>query len=188
MNRLSDADGTGQASMHTDSELLLAIRVGDERAMARLFELYSRLVYSVSLRVLRDPEAAEDVMQEVFLQIWRNPTSFTATRGSLAGLLTVMSRNRSIDVLRKRRPTDSIDDLSLASGYDLVALAEREQGLNRVREVMKTLTDEQNTVLEMAFFCGCSHSEIAEQTGYPLGTVKTRVRTALQTIEKALKG
>jgi hypothetical protein len=120
MNRLSDADGTGQASMQTDSQLLLAIHAGDERAMARLFEIYSRLVYSVSLRVLRDPEAAEDVMQEVFLQIWRNPTGFTATRGSLAGLLTVMSRNRSIDVLRKRRPMVSIDDLSLASACSLV--------------------------------------------------------------------
>jgi RNA polymerase sigma-70 factor (ECF subfamily) len=176
-----------EAQIYTDTYYLIAIGNGEEQAMARLFELYSRLVYSVSLRVLRDPAAAEDVMQEVFLQIWRNPTSFTATRGTIAGLLTVMSRNRSIDVLRKRRPTESINQLELASTHDLFEISEKNLGLEKVRKAMKGLSLEQTTVLEMAFFGGCTQTEIAKRTGYPLGTVKTRVRTALKEIERAIQ-
>ena len=89
-----------------DSVLLGLVQRGDEYAMAALFDRYSKVVYSVALRVLRDPASAEDVLQEIFMQIWRNPGSFVATRGSLGGWLAVVSRNRSIDTLRRRRPTE----------------------------------------------------------------------------------
>ncbi len=72
--------------------------------MASLFDRYSKVVYSVALRVLRDPASAEDVLQEVFMQIWRNPDGFVATRGSLGGWLAVVARNRSIDALRRKKP------------------------------------------------------------------------------------
>src|ERR1700761_5976230 len=98
-------------STEDDAALLALVRSGDEPAMASLFDRYSKVVYSVALRVLHDPAAAEDVLQEIFMQIWRNPGSFVATRGSLGGWLAVVARNRSIDALRRRRPTDSVEDV-----------------------------------------------------------------------------
>src|SRR5580692_119122 len=95
-------------SSQEDSALLRLVQRGDEPASAVLFGRYSKVVYSVALRVLRDPSSAEDILQEVFMQIWRNPDSFIATRGSLGGWLAVVSRNRSIDALRRKRPTDSV--------------------------------------------------------------------------------
>jgi RNA polymerase sigma-70 factor, ECF subfamily len=153
--------------------------------MSSLFDRYSRVVYSVALRVLRDPASAEDVLQEVFMQIWRNPDSFTATRGSLGGWLAVVSRNRSIDALRRKRPTESVDDIALASNYNLADEAERNSMMEKARGVIHLLPVEQRKTLEMAFFDGLTHSEIAEMTGDPLGTVKTRIRSALTTLRKA---
>jgi RNA polymerase sigma-70 factor (ECF subfamily) len=153
--------------------------------MSSLFDRYSKVVYSVALRVLRDPASAEDVLQEVFMQIWRNPEGFVATRGSLGGWLAVVSRNRSIDALRRKRPTESVDDIALASNYNLANEAERNNMMEKARVVIHQLPVEQRKTLEMAFFDGLTHSEIAEMTGDPLGTVKTRIRSALGSLRKA---
>jgi RNA polymerase sigma-70 factor (ECF subfamily) len=144
-------------------------------------------VYSVALRVLRDPASAEDVLQEIFMQIWRNPDSFVATRGSLGGWLAVVSRNRSIDALRRRRPTESVDEVALASPYNLSEEAERHSMIEKARSIIVQLPTEQRKTLEMAFFDGLTHSEIAEMTGDPLGTVKTRIRSALLSLRKAFQ-
>ena len=168
-----------------DSTLLLQVQRGDEHAMASLFDRYSRIVYSVALRVLRDPASAEDVLQEVFMQIWRNPDGFVATRGSLGGWLAVVARNRSIDTLRRKRPTEQVDDMALASNYNLANEAERNTLMEKARSVIYRLPVEQRKTLEMAFFDGLTHSEIAEMTGEPLGTVKTRIRSALTSLRKA---
>ena len=170
-----------------DSSLLLMVQKGEEHAMASLFDRYSKVVYSVALRVLRDPASAEDVLQEVFMQIWRNPDGFIATRGSLGGWLAVVSRNRSIDVLRRRRPMESVDDIPLASPYDLADEAERNLMMEKARSIIHLLPPDQRKTLEMAFFDGLTHSEIAEMTGAPLGTVKTRIRSALTALRKAFK-
>jgi RNA polymerase sigma-70 factor (ECF subfamily) len=173
------------APTEDDSSLLALVQKGDEPAMASLFDRYSKLVFSVALRVLRDPAAAEDVLQEVFMQIWRNPDSFTAARGSLGGWLATVSRNRSIDTLRRKRPTVDVDDVPLASSFNLADEAERNSLMERARGAMHQLPNEQRKTLEMAFFDGLTHSEIAEMTGDPLGTVKTRIRSALLTLRKA---
>ncbi len=170
-----------------DASLLALVERGDEPAMASLFDRYSKVVYSVALRVLRDPASAEDVLQEIFMQIWRSPDSFVATRGSLGGWLAVVSRNRSIDALRRKRPTDNVDEMALASPYNLADEAERNAMIGKAREVIVTLPAEQRKTLEMAFFDGLTHSEIAEMTGDPLGTVKTRIRSALQSLRKAFQ-
>jgi RNA polymerase sigma-70 factor, ECF subfamily len=174
-----------EPSTEDDASLLALVRTGNEQAMASLFDRYSSVVYSVALRVLRDPASAEDVLQEIFMQVWRNPDSFSATRGSLGGWLAVVSRNRSIDALRRKRPTDSIEDVILASPYNLANEAERNSLIERARGVIVKLPAEQRKTLEMAFFDGLTHSEIAEMTGDPLGTVKTRIRSALLTLRKA---
>ena len=172
-------------SMADDAALLAQVQRGDEASMAALFDRYSKVVYSVALRVLRDPAAAEDVLQEVFMQIWRNPDSFVATRGSLGGWLAVVSRNRSIDALRRKRPMEQVDDMALASNYNLADEAERNSMMEKARGAIRLLPLEQRKTLEMAFFDGLTHSEIAEMTGDPLGTVKTRIRSALVSLRKA---
>ncbi len=174
-------------SSEDDSSLLALVQSADEHAMASLYDRYSKLVYSVALRVLRDPAAAEDVLQEVFMQIWRNPDSFTAARGSLGGWLATVSRNRSIDTLRRKRPTTDIDDVPLASSYNLADEAERNSLMELARGVIHKLPMEQRKTLEMAFFDGLTHSEISEMTGDPLGTVKTRIRSGLLTLRKAFQ-
>ena len=175
----------GAASADSDAMLLDRVRRGDEAAMASLFDRYSKVVYSVALRVLRDTAAAEDVLQEIFMQVWRSPGSFLETKGSLGGWLAVVARNRSIDTLRRRRPTDQVEEVYLASSFNLAEEAERNNMMERARSVILQLPAEQRKTLEMAFFDGMTHTEIAAMTGDPLGTVKTRIRSALLTLRKA---
>jgi RNA polymerase sigma-70 factor (ECF subfamily) len=179
--------GSNGTATEQDAELLTRVQHGDDRAMAVLFDRYSKIVYSVSLRVLRDTAAAEDVMQEIFMQIWRSPTSFTSAKGSLGGWLSVVARNRSIDTLRRRRPSEQVEDMNLVSSTNLADESERNLMMEKARAVVVLLPPEQRKTLEMAFFDGLTHSEIAEMTGDPLGTVKTRIRSALLTLRKGLQ-
>jgi RNA polymerase sigma-70 factor (ECF subfamily) len=176
-----------RATPEDDAGLLTRVESGDELAMAVLFDRYSKIVYSVSLRVLRDTASAEDVMQEIFMQIWRNPNSFVAARGSLGGWLAVVSRNRSIDTLRRKRPSEQVEEMNLPSSSNLADEAERSIMMERARSAIQVLPVEQRKTLEMAFFDGLTHSEISEMTGDPLGTVKTRIRSALSTLRKAFQ-
>jgi RNA polymerase sigma-70 factor, ECF subfamily len=169
-----------------DMGLLTRIQSGEQEAMTALFDRYGTMVYSVALRVLKDVGEAEDVMQEIFVQIWKNPSAFVSGRGSLGGWLVVVARNRSIDVIRRRRPSEPVELFALPSSTNLAQEAERNSLLEKVRGAMHSLPDEQKKSIELAFFDGLTHSEIAEQTGDPLGTVKTRIRLALITIRKAL--
>jgi RNA polymerase sigma-70 factor (ECF subfamily) len=188
MNRVEEGPtAVTPPAPETDAELLMRVQRGDERAMAVLFDRYSKIVYSVALRVLRDTASAEDVMQEIFMQIWRKPESFVAAKGSLGGWLTVVARNRSIDSLRRKRPSDQVEELNLASPFNLAEDSERNLLMERARSAVALLPTEQRKTLEMAFFDGLTHSEIAEMTGEPLGTVKTRIRSALLTLRKGFQ-
>jgi RNA polymerase sigma-70 factor, ECF subfamily len=169
-----------------DMGLLTHIQSGDQEALSALFDRYGAMVYSVALRVLKDAGEAEDVMQEIFVQLWKNPGAFVSGRGSLGGWLVVVARNRSIDVIRRRRPTEPVELFALPSSSDLAREAEENSLLEKIRGVMRSLPEEQRKPLELAFFEGLSHTEIAKKTGDPLGTVKTRIRLALTTIRKAL--
>jgi RNA polymerase sigma-70 factor (ECF subfamily) len=170
-----------------DMGLLTRIQSGDQEAMSALFDRYGTMVYSVALRVLKDTDEAEDVMQEIFVQVWKNPSAFVSGRGSLGGWLVVVARNRSIDVIRRRRPSEPVELFALPSSTNLAQEAERNSLLEKIRGVMLSLPVEQQKSVELAFFEGLSHSEISEKTGDPLGTVKTRIRLALNTIRKALQ-
>ncbi len=163
------------------------IRGREADALSRVYDLYSTVVFSVAMRVLRDSAAAEDVMQEVFLKLWQQPESFADHRGSLCGWLAVVARNRAIDKIRGSRRLENVDDLQLSNNIDLGADAEREIMLGKVRVVLEKMPADQRQAVEMAFFEGHTHTEIAQQTGQPLGTVKTRIRSALITIRKALE-
>jgi RNA polymerase sigma-70 factor (ECF subfamily) len=152
--------------------------------MTLLYDRYSSIVYAVALRVLGDTGAAEDVLQEVFLQLWRNPGVFDSSRGNLGAWLAVIARNRAIDGLRKRRPETDIADMVVSVEPDMAGDAERSRGMEKVRGALGTMPAAQRSALEMAYFEGLTHIEIAAKTGEPLGTIKTRIRTGLLALRK----
>jgi RNA polymerase sigma-70 factor, ECF subfamily len=177
---------SGAASnISIDATLLAAVRSGDEQGMAQLYERYSSIIYSVALRVLGDTGAAEDVLQEVFMQLWRTPDGFDASRGSFAGWLAVIARNRAIDSLRKRRPETDLHDVVVSIEPDLARGAEWSRVLEKIRNTLTGMPSPQRSALEMAFFEGLTHTEISAKTGEPLGTIKTRIRAGLLTLRKA---
>ena len=155
--------------------------------MTELYDRYSSLVYAVALRVLGDTGAAEDVLQDVFLQLWRQPGAFDSARGRLAPWLAVITRHRAIDQLRGRKPQTDIEDITIAVDARLEELVDRNRAGEKVRSALATMPPEQRKGLEMAFFQGMTHTEIAQQTGDPLGTVKTRIRSGLIHLRKAFQ-
>ncbi len=174
-----------QASQQDEAALIARIRAGDGSAMAELYDRYSGIVYGVALRVLGSTASAEDLLQEVFLQLWRNPQAFDPDRGRLAPWLAVIARNRSIDMLRRRPMEEDIDELPISTGINLEDEAGERMAIDKVRGVLAQLPQEQRKTLEMAFFEGMTHTEISAKLGEPLGTVKTRIRSGLLALRKA---
>lgn len=177
-------DRTADSASADDLILLELIRSGSQDAMAAFFDRYSKMLYSVALRVLNDASEAEDVMQEVLVQVWRNPGAFVAGKGSLGGWLVVVTRNRAVDKLRRRKISDPIELFSLPSKTNLAKESEQAILMEQVRTAMNSLPEEQRTALELSYFEGLSHTEIADKTGEPLGTIKTRIRLALIALRK----
>lgn len=186
-NRSFHSAGESSAASQDDDHLLRRVGNGDQQAMAEIFDRYGRLVYSVALRVLADSGHAEDVLQDVLFKVWREPQSFINDRGKLGAWLAVMARNRAIDALRRRKPADPVEEVVLASSTDIASDVERDSLIGKIRIAMKILPPEQKLSMEMAYFEGLSHSEIAARTGDPLGTVKTRIRSALLSLRKAME-
>ena len=168
----------------SDVELMERIRSKDQTALSELYERYINLVFDLAFFVLRNAAWAEEVSQDTFLKIWGQAHAWDASRGSLATWLLTITRYTAIDRLRKenRRPTwgaADIDDLLnvLSSGEGVDSAAWQDQQL--VQNLMDELNPEQREVVELAFFGGLSHTELAEALKLPLGTVKGRVRAAL---------
>jgi RNA polymerase sigma-70 factor, ECF subfamily len=187
INRTSGSRGNLQTDPASDEVLLERVKANDQGAMGEFCDRYGSLVYSIALRVLMDAGQAEDLMQEIFLQVWRKPGAFVQGRGTLGAWLAVVTRNRAVDVLRRRRPSDPVDEVVLASNVNLASDVERTRMMEKVREAMQGLPTEQQKSVELAFFEGMTHAEIAAKTGDPLGTVKTRIRTALLSLRKAVQ-
>jgi len=155
--------------------------------MAALYDRYSSIVYSVALRVLGDTGAAEDLVQDIFMQLWRSPGSYDSSRGSLGAWLAVISRNRAIDGLRRRRPESDVEDVIVSVTPDLASEADRARAAEKVRGLLRGMPVAQRAALEMAYFEGMTHAEIAAKTGEPLGTIKTRIRAGLTALRKAFQ-
>jgi len=169
-----------------DATLIARVRAGDQDSMTVVYDRYGSIVYATALRILGDAAAAEDVLQEIFMQLWRNPSAFDGSRGSLPAWLGVIARHRAIDVLRKRHPETDFEDVVIAASVDLGREAERNVIAEKVRGAMTSMVPEQRRCMELAYFEGLTHSEIAAKTGEPLGTVKTRIRSALIQLRKLL--
>jgi RNA polymerase sigma-70 factor (ECF subfamily) len=165
---------------------------GDESALSKLYDRYSPMLFGMLMRVLNDRQAAEEVLQDLFLQLWRNAGKFDSSRGSLPAWLMVIGRNRGISRLRGRRDREVLEDEegdfagTFVSPQNIEDEAARNQVARTVSTALQQLPPEQRQAVELAYFEGMTQSEIASKTGIPLGTVKTRVRTAMQTLRQVL--
>lgn len=172
------------------ADLVLIRRVtgGDESALAILYDRYASLVYSVAKRVLDDSSAAEEVVQDIFYLFWRTASNFDSARGSLAGWLLVTTRNRSIDRLRRRHGVgeEEIQEDIAGLSINLETAAAQNELMSKVKISLGELPASQRSALELAYFEGLTHSEIAQRTGEPLGTIKTRLRAAIESLKKRL--
>jgi RNA polymerase sigma-70 factor (ECF subfamily) len=178
-----------------DEELVVLVSRRDERALERLYEKYGRAIYSLVLRMLRDPGRAEEVAQEVFLKVWRRPASYVPGRGPFATWLLSVAHHRAVDELRARRhdplPIDCLDGAGadVADERDeLDELAWLHERRRAVRGALAVLPEPQRAAIELAYFGGLTQREIADRLGEPLGTIKTRMRLAMQKLRGALNG
>ncbi len=169
-------------------------RERDVNALDKLYDRYSRLVYSVVLRILQQAASAEEIVQDVFLQLWRNAHLYDASRGPLQPWLLTMARNRSLDFMRlkrekQRRREDVLDDAPapVAVAPNLDVQIDEHRRAARVRELMRALPTPQLKAIELAFFEGLSHSEIAAAMQQPLGTVKSWIRNGLLRLKEGLE-
>jgi RNA polymerase sigma-70 factor (ECF subfamily) len=174
----------------TDTQLLEGIAGGDESSLAALYDRYHLLTFSLALRVVNDRGRAEDVVQDAFLSVWRKASSFAEGRGSVKTWLTSIVRNRAIDVVRARRESDADDEAVLLALRDpspsVVEQVTAALDAETIRAAMSALPIEQRQAVVMAYFEGRSHSEISDLTGLPLGTVKSRIRLAMQRLKGEL--
>jgi RNA polymerase sigma-70 factor (ECF subfamily) len=165
---------------------------GEEHAFARLYDESSRLVYSIAYRVLGNAADAEEVTADVYAQVWRSARDYSAERGSPSTWLVMLARSRALDRLRsrdsRRQRETPLDEASTARSLDeppeqVVAL---NQQRSIVRSAMASLAPEQREAIELSFFAGLTHSELAERLGAPLGTVKTRIRLGMIKLRQSL--
>ena len=175
-----------------DINVVQRLAAGDRDAVAELYDRHAARVMGLALRIVRNSSDAEDVVQEVFSQAWRTAPNYQPARGTVAGWLLMMARTRAIDRLRSRQSRrDAVDGPELDGlPADVAPVSEQliaSQQAARLREAMMTLPVEQRTALELAYFEGLTQTEIAERTQTPLGTVKTRIRTALTSLRRSVR-
>jgi RNA polymerase sigma-70 factor, ECF subfamily len=186
------------ASSADDAALVRAMAAGDERALGALYDRWSPSVRALGLHVLRSADEADAVTEETFWQAWRQADRYDTGRGSVSGWLLTVARSRALDRLRvrarSREEARAADDAAFdaAAARDDVSLAapdEAAEATDRravVAAAMRGLPAEQREVVTLAYFGGLSQSEIAERTGQPLGTIKTRIRLALRKLREGL--
>jgi RNA polymerase sigma-70 factor (ECF subfamily) len=172
--------------------VLRRLAAGDREAVAELYDRHAARVLGLAYRIVRNTSDAEDVVQDVFAQAWRTAPNYEASRGTVAGWLLMMARTRAIDRLRARqtrRDAGAEPDLERIPS-NAVPVPEQiiaNQQAARIRMAMVALSAEQKTALELAYFEGLSQSEIAERLQIPLGTVKTRIRSALALLRRSVR-
>ena len=170
--------------------LIEAVGRGSQIALKRLYELESRRLYGIALRIVRRPDIAADVLQEAFVQIWQNAAAFSAERGAGAAWLTGIVRFRSLDAVRKLGREVLTDDPALGDAAlqpDVIEKIEAAAEAGALKRCFKLLDDQQRRCIVLAFVNGLSHSEITERIDVPLGTVKSWIRRGLRTLRRCLQ-
>jgi RNA polymerase sigma-70 factor, ECF subfamily len=173
----------------SDSQLMRRVAARDESALALLYDRYSASIYSLLRRILRDESAAEEIQQDVFLHLWRIASHFEPERGELRSWLLVIARNRAISFLRHSQPSEvsDLDFTAVSSAMPQDTVAAQNEFVTKIKGILAQLPAEQVQLFEMAYFDGMTHAEIAQSTGQPLGTVKTRLRSVLTSLRRAFE-
>jgi RNA polymerase sigma-70 factor (ECF subfamily) len=173
--------------------MVRSISAGDEQALGALYNATSHLVFGLLLRILSVREDAEEVLIDVYTQVWRQADKYTESRGTPMAWLTTMARSRAIDRLRasqfERKRSEPLDVVAghATGDRDVEEVAQASETGRTVRAALEALTPEQREVIELAYFNGMSHGEIAAHTGQPLGTVKTRTRLGMMRLREVLR-
>ena len=181
-----------ERAQDNDVELLRAIAAKDEASLALLYDRYRVILFGLLMRILNNREEAEDVLQEVFLQVWRKAADFDENRGRPFTWLVTLGRSRGIDRLRTLAARDRVAEAGAREASEEIsdaatdAFKSEQRGL--VKNALAQLPDEQKRAIILAYFDGLSQSEIATRLGTPLGTVKTRMRTGLIKLRELLAG
>ena len=181
-----------EPAQESDVLLLKAIAARDEAALAQLYDRYRAILFGLLMRILNNREEAEDVLQEVFLQVWRKAADFDENRGRPFTWLVTLARSRGIDRLRTLASRERVAEAGAREVSEEIsdaatdALKSEQRGL--VSDALAKLPDEQKRPIMLAYFDGLTHSEIATRLGAPLGTVKTRMRTGMIRLRELLAG
>jgi RNA polymerase sigma-70 factor, ECF subfamily len=196
VNSLSVVKPEGNTpDLNLERLLVARVQTGDFAALEELYNLYSRAAFGLAIKILRNSEAAEDAVHDAFLRFWKQPANFDPKRGRFVTWLLSVVHNLCIDQLRRKYQSDVSLDQSQTQDY-ISELADQKSdieeevwlGMQRkiVRQALESLPAEQRFVIELAFFKGLTHQEIADQTGQPLGTVKSRIRQGLKKLKEVM--
>jgi len=177
-----------------DVGLVRDIAAGSADALGALYDKYAPAVFALARRIVSRPEDAEEVVQDVFAQVWHQASRYQNARASVAGWLVMLARTRAIDRLRARRARPDTGDVNapvagvalMSADPDPEELTLSAQNATRVKAACAELPADLRSVLDLAFYQGLTHSEIASATGLPLGTVKTRIRSAMQILRQQM--
>jgi RNA polymerase sigma factor (sigma-70 family) len=174
-----------------DRACLMRIAAGELHALDELYERYKTMAYSIAYRITNDATLAEDVVQDAFLGAWRNAERYVAGKGSVKTWLLSIVHHRAIDAIRRRKPTAELPDVELVPPPqfqvpDVWAEVSADLDADEVRRALATLSDVQREAIELAYFGGLTQQEVAERTGTPLGTVKSRMRLGLLAMRRVL--
>lgn len=189
--RKQDQGGSADAAAdRSDEELMALLQRRDLGALEALYDRHHRIALALAFRVVGDFEAAEDVVQETFLSAWRQSATYHRDRGRVRSWLLSIARHRAIDRIRRARPAGQLTQLDASvvdpRATDVLEAAEASVRRDRIVQALTTLSDEQRQTVELAYYGGLTHKEISEQTGLPLGTVKGRMRLAMDKLRLAL--
>ena len=191
---LNDVASPYTATLDRDRVTVDRMARGDTSALADLYDRHARAIYSLALRMLADAAEAEDVVQDVFTQAWRQATRYDPLRAPVAGWLMIIARARALDRLRRRKSRIVAVELDPATPHprdpeiSQEMLAITAEQAERVRGALGELPDSQRAAIELAYYEGLSQSDIAERLQQPLGTIKTRIRSGLLKLREALTG
>ena len=180
--------------LEAEIALLRRVAQGDRRAFEELYDRFSGVLFSTAYRVLNNQEAAEDVLQDVFIQIWEKAPLYDPTRGKPMTWAVTLTRNKAIDRLRStvrrnrlqddvQRESETFEQFDDRSSFDAVASGETSK---LVREAIQKLTKDQREAIELAFFSSLTQTEIAERLGEPLGTIKARIRRGMMKLKDVI--
>lgn len=189
--------GSPQSAVGSEADLSAALKAGDRQAIAELYDLHASHVYTLARRIVRNEPDAESVVSDVFLELWRKPERFNESRGGFRTYLLVLTRSRALDTVRSKARREELN----RSGGQLMAdektrRSESQRPLSRairsennqlLADALEQLDDKQRDPLRLAYFEGLTHRQIADRLNEPLGTVKTRVRAALQALRAKLR-